>query len=340
MTQNTTFLGTALKYNISEYSEDRLSQIVAASFNVSPIFRRIFLDFLKVKADSKNLHMYTQLQSATSRPDMLIRDGKKSLILIESKVDLDVSQTQLDNHKKYNDTFNHYRVIAKYNAPVKGLWKLHTWYELNVAVESQFKRKNSQLDAFILKEVSGYLKELKLNLAQTIKKNELKEVAKFITNLRFEQEIDFNFKNSDPFKTLTDAKDILKQIVEELKVSSKTSRYFKDRYPSIRMDGFRDFTNNEYKVLKSGKDKYKLHQANSPALGIFIDFKNKSKLYIALNIEGTTPSKAKAYPFICLADKNWDFFQDFQSTPKDFSVVSITTEVEKLLMKAKAKKII
>lgn len=160
------FISMMVRGNWREDTEDRLTQIFSACFNISPLIRRSTFEYLNLPTSRKqwiNAYIKTQVANdVTSRPDMKIYGGNNNLLaIIESKKDSELSYSQLKRHEKTACEKCSFIVLtfAYYEVPTP--WKARLWYELFHAIEknSFAKIKKSEIDNLVCSAFLKYCRD-------------------------------------------------------------------------------------------------------------------------------------------------------------------------------------
>lgn len=101
------YLVEALRHDVPAFHEDRLTQIVAATFNKSTIFQKLLFSFLNVPfRPSANARTQVSNERAPSRPDLIIFQRERPYVLVESKVEAKVRLSQQQLHSRLKANYN------------------------------------------------------------------------------------------------------------------------------------------------------------------------------------------------------------------------------------------
>lgn len=180
----------ATRYDDKATSENRLTQVFAASFNNSSIVRRVFLKTIGV-GYVKECFIETQQQSAeSSRPDMLLflNNTKTEYCLIESKTESDVSADQLRRHVEYskrNDSCKKLILITLHFANAPQNWISIHWNEVGEKINSELELlKQNSVDFFIAQSFIEFLKEYGYMKPSYITVSCFKNAAEFVNTIR------------------------------------------------------------------------------------------------------------------------------------------------------------
>jgi len=228
------YLSDAIQGSYGEKSEDRLSQIFAATFNESVYFRKLLLKFLSCKLDSKNLIAQTQqtviAKSGRGRLDILILDSRKSpKLIIENKVDAPLLADQL---KLYNQVTS-LRKIQKF-AFVKHFfqfsrppfWEVRHWSEFHGFLQAQPVAKLAT-DHFLIYNFLQHLKEMGMSRITRIENIELKKLAEAVMKLRGRELPEISLAPFDIFETASQYVSMLEQLVDLIRQDVAFNRILK-----------------------------------------------------------------------------------------------------------------
>jgi len=178
------YLAEALKFDVPAFHEDRLTQIVAATFNCSESFRRHFLRFLKVPS-KKNLIARTQVvnEEAPSRPDLIIYSNETPYILVESKVDAKADRGQQHRHSRLKAAHNFLIVRdAVSEALVHHRFKKINWYEFFSFLLPFSNPKPRTAEEFLIDQLICFGRECDMLMPERITKNDFKLACEFFTS--------------------------------------------------------------------------------------------------------------------------------------------------------------
>ena len=160
------FISMMVRGNWREDTEDRLTQIFSACFNISPLIRRSTFEYLNLPTSRKqwiNAYIKTQVANdITSRPDMKIYGGNNKLLaIIESKKDSELSYPQLKRHEKTVCEKCSFIVLTFAYYKVKKPWIARLWYELFLVIEKNLvaKIKKDEIDNLVCSAFLKYCKE-------------------------------------------------------------------------------------------------------------------------------------------------------------------------------------
>lgn len=212
------YLVEALKHDVPAFHEDRLTQIIAASFNASGKFKKCLLSFLKVKSDVLNLVARTQVVGENSRPDLVIYKQDLPFICIESKVSAASIADQQFHHLKLKCPYN----FLLCRDPVLDLKKNKrfnrvTYYDFFNHLRTDLKKINDILDKFIFEQILNYGKECNMLVPDSILKSDLESAANFFTQTRLRKSPSIGFTGRTPFKALDDISLFFERVLHRLK---------------------------------------------------------------------------------------------------------------------------
>lgn len=220
-----TYLSQAIQGLYRESSEDRLSQIFAATFNHSAAFRRRVLRFLECSnLDSSTLNARTQQSfgnaSNRGRVDILILEhNRRARLVIENKVDAPLYAPQLLAYNRV-DFLSNARKIAfvkhYFQLTVPEGWRIKHWSDFH-----GFLLKNpvgeGGTDAFLIENFTHHLKEMGMAQITRIGAARLRHLAHAMKVIRREQRPEFSLARSNVFTTASEFLDMLEQLVGRIR---------------------------------------------------------------------------------------------------------------------------
>jgi hypothetical protein len=273
------YLVEALKYDVPAFHEDRLTQILSATFNNSAHFRRRFLTFLKVPF-REDLSSRTQVanESAPSRPDLIIstKNGDP-YILVESKVSAQTRMAQQDHHARllvrHNFLFVRDPVIED---RVAKSFKKVTWCDFFCFLAALKTKETNAKEAFLISELLNYGKECDMLLPDRITIEDMSVASKFLTQTRLRKHPSCGFGDLTPFRAMENISLFLERVILKMKedsfLSSKTAAFTRKVGVSHHYDiGYRD-------NLKKSKSKAFEEQLKGDALTIEKSIKLRRKV--------------------------------------------------------------
>lgn len=219
------YLNEVIQGHYREYSEDRLSQIFKATFNQSIIFRKRFLQFLKIKHSNPALLKAVTQQGVVShskqgRLDILILDGNNNpFIVIENKIDAPLYASQLHTYNKVSDLSNIRKVaLVKhyFQLNVPDAWEIEHWSDFHKYLENHPISEQS-IDAFLIKNFMQHLKEIQMARVSRIESWRLRDLAKAMKHIRRERKPQYSLMKSNVFATASEFLDIVEQIVDRIR---------------------------------------------------------------------------------------------------------------------------
>lgn len=213
------YLVEALKFNVPAFHEDRLTQIVAATFNESKLFQRVFLKFLGVPY-RPGLVAKTQVanETAPSRPDLVIFDNDRMFILVESKVDARSDKDQLRRHAKLRAVHNF--LIARdpvTNNRIDRNFRKISWFEFFGHLQRNQNSDLSPIDGFLIQKLLSFGKECKMLLPDRITKEDFESASVLFTQVRLLNSPSYSFERRNPFQSL----DLISQFLERVLIKVK-----------------------------------------------------------------------------------------------------------------------
>jgi hypothetical protein len=198
------FLVEALKYNVPAFHEDRLTQVVSATFNESQGFQRLLLKFLRVPY-RPGLRSRTQVanEEAPSRPDLIIFDDERPYILIESKVEARSDKAQQNRHARMLAV--HCFLIVR--DPVKQVhigrrFKKVTWGDFFSFIISADRMERDSIDCFLIEKLISFGKECKMLMPDRIYKSDFESASALVTQLRLKSSPSHSFEKRNPCQSL------------------------------------------------------------------------------------------------------------------------------------------
>lgn len=238
------FVTQLLAGDYRSYSEDRLTQLTAASFNHSDSFRRCFLRFLGSRhagapADG---HAITQVpvwsRGRLGRLDLIIKRNGRLVCVVENKVDSQLDPSQLKRYSAVAGLKSAQTVAlvkSYFEAPrANAGWQILHWrdfyLELRHCLENQ--RALSALDGMIIRNFIQYLEVAKMHVPTEITKQDMTELAKMLHGLRFIEETNAGWlpTKTQVFETAADFLRMLESIVEESRIVTKLSKVARKKY--------------------------------------------------------------------------------------------------------------
>lgn len=268
-------------------SENRLTQVFSAAFNVSTKFRQYFLAFVHHKPlyGATAETQISFLQREQRRPDICIRTARTIKVVIENKVDSPLTVRQLRSYSGING-LRHARKIAMVKhffepfSTVKD-WSIYHWGDFYRFLEARIRHiQPDQTDYFIIRNFLNYLETVGMKTPTRITKAELQMLAKAIFQLRNSKSPSFSLKKP-VFEIANKYVDMLESVVNLLRtekaktVRSRLGKAYRFN-PSISNWYVDDSEKKHMRVCLSTEIrlKKKIHGRRLIATGLF--FNNKS----------------------------------------------------------------
>lgn len=212
------YLCEALKHDVPALHEDRLTQIISATFNESSEFRRLFLRFLEIPYKT---HLRTKTQVGTigalSRPDLIIQHRDSAYAVIESKVRAKSCRIQQDLHSK---TYAKYYFLICRDAVRPGAlgrrFKKLTWYELFSFLKSNISNERT-IGSFLVHQLINYGEQCGMLLPDSILKSDFENACTFLTELRLRDNPFHSFDKTSPAHSLDRISRFLEHILIRVK---------------------------------------------------------------------------------------------------------------------------
>jgi len=197
-----TYLHDALKGGYDSHSEDRLSQVFAASFNHSALFRKAFYAFADIPPlafPNARTQLCDKLNGTQGRLDVCLYDRNTRKVIIENKIDAPLYVNQLTKYSRL-----HSSALVKKIALVKTFfepfadnkgWKILHWGDLyrKVAEGKQVIDAGST-DGFVIDNFLSHLEEIGLKTVTRITSAELVGLAKAVHRMRSPKKCNFSLK--------------------------------------------------------------------------------------------------------------------------------------------------
>ena len=216
------FILDAVKGSHAEQSEDRLTQVFCACFNSSRRFRQLFLQFIGYKGGAGTFRARTQeqyaIRGASCRADILIgRPGYQPSIVVENKIDSPLTPRQLRTYNRVSDFHDACKIaLVKHYFEMEQVrgWTILHWADFHSALLVA-QPVGAPLDSFVLREFVEFLEELGMARALVIKRERLRELARFMKTVR-EPKLYHHLSSVTPFETATDYLGMLEEIVTQM----------------------------------------------------------------------------------------------------------------------------
>ncbi len=216
------FILDAIKGCHAERSEDRLTQVFCACFNNSRRFREMFLRFIGQKTGAGQFRARTQEQYAIRgtfcRADILIgKPGDQPSIVIENKIEAPLTAQQLKTYNRVSEFCDARKLaLVKHYFEMESVpdWAVLHWADFHSELMASRSVKDP-IDSFVLGEFVQLLEELGMARALEIKREQLRELAKFMKVVR-EPKRGQHLGSVTPFETASDYLGMLEDIVDQM----------------------------------------------------------------------------------------------------------------------------
>lgn len=237
------YLIEALKYDVPAFHEDRLTQIIAATFNESALFRRYLFEFLDVPARKGSVQAKTQVSDSTaaSRPDLVIFVNESPYILIESKVDAVADLAQQNRHQKVRAKYNF--LIARDPIQISNIGKSFrkiTWFDFFGFLVRKNKKTSKSIDSFLLNQLIRFGQEFEMLLPDKILKKDIENACLFFTQTRLRKFPRIGFSDPSPFKSLENISQFFERVILKLKEDPVLEKATKGFTRRIAMNSYYD----------------------------------------------------------------------------------------------------
>jgi hypothetical protein len=198
------YLVEALKYNVPAFHEDRLTQIIAATFNESKYFQRVFLKFLRLPY-LQTLSAKTQVanENAPSRPDLVIFNGEIPHILVESKVGAKSNKDQQVRHSRLKA--KHLFLIVRdpvAHGSVDSRFRKVTWFDFFSFLMAVQLSDRRSVDTFLIDKLITFGRECNMLLPDKILRSDFENACALFTQVRLMNSPSHSFERRNPFQSL------------------------------------------------------------------------------------------------------------------------------------------
>ena len=175
--------------------ENRLTQLAAASFNHSEVFRRCFLQFLGARNARKTTNCKAHTQQSIQRKgdighlDLEIIRGGRTVVLVENKVDAPLKAQQLRFYEGEPRLKSARKIALVKNyfdfSEDAGEWHVLHWRDFYLALSTCLdgKRKIPAIDAFIVRNFNQYLEAANMNAPPVITKSDVNDLARMLHDI-------------------------------------------------------------------------------------------------------------------------------------------------------------
>lgn len=238
------FITQALEGDYPPFKENRITQLTAASFNHSAVFRRCFLEFLGARNARNTTNCTARTQQSIQRKgelghlDLEIIRGRRTVVLVENKVDAPLKAQQLKFYAKVPRLKTARKVALVRNyfdfSDNAGEWHVLHWRDFYICLCECLDRTQSipETDAFIVRNFKEYLESAHMHNPTEISKNALNDLARMLRGIRFAE--DTNFRSIHPktpvFQTAADWVQMMEAIFEDGRLERKLTKAARKRY--------------------------------------------------------------------------------------------------------------
>ena len=289
------------------FKEDRLTQLTAASFNQSKIFRGCLLDFLGVRNAKRiaNATAKTQISAQhhgdLGRLDLQIIRGDRVVAIIENKVDSALYPGQLNFYSRDPDLESAKKIaLVKHYFNMEGSignWVVLHWRDFYLALCKRLDSKQSipALDGFIINNFKQYLEASHMHIPTEISKKDMNELARMLYCIRYPQKNKYHgiHPKGPVFETAADWVRIMESIFEESRLVSKLTKAARKKYrfnPCV----------SHWKDEEPGEKNYRwlaIHakipfakprgKTRSVGMGLFVEDNGKWQVVVFRNVVGS-----------------------------------------------------
>jgi len=240
------FVTQALTGNYDPLSENRLTQLTAASFNHSAVFRRCFLEFLGVRKGRTTTNCRALPQQSIWRRrelghlDLEITRGGRTVAIVENKVDAPLRARQLrfyaggprlKSAKKIALVQNYFDFTEG-----AGEWDVLHWRDFYLVLCACLDREKlahaTDTDTFILQNFKEYLETAHMHAPTVITKTDLNDLALMLHGLRYPDKTKFKtiHLKDTVFQTAADWIRMMESIFEDSQLMSRLNKAARKQY--------------------------------------------------------------------------------------------------------------
>lgn len=242
------YLNEILMGEYASHSEDRLTQVLAATFNASQQFRHIFMSFAGIKVQRRHsLRAQTQteydLSGKYARTDMEVRVGSRVVLVVENKVESRLTAHQLLTYNKIPDVRRAKKValVKHYFPNPKGAdeWRVLHWHDLHAQAQKALSKKCHEVDRFVIRGFVSRLEVAQMDRATFISSADLKIMARALHKVQYDNRCWLSLKKP-VFQTAQNFLDILEGIIDESRTRGSFVAKVGGRYlfnPAISSSG-------------------------------------------------------------------------------------------------------
>ena len=238
------FVTQLLDGDYRSFSEDRLTQLTAASINHSRAFRRCFLQFLGLSKRDFLADNNAETQTAVwyrqelGRLDLVINRHRRTVAIVENKVDATLFPKQLRNYSAASELR-----LAKKFALVRDFfsagsafdgWKILHWRDFYLALCHllQSQKRVADIDRFIIQNFIEYLEEANMHVPTRISKAAMNGLAKTLHGLRYVEETNYRWfaLKADVFQTAADWVRMMEAIFQDSRADTRIAKAARKNY--------------------------------------------------------------------------------------------------------------
>jgi hypothetical protein len=219
---NRGYLSEAIKGKYHEGEENRLTQVFAASFNQSAIFRKKVCELCDI-AFENSLRMVTQSRGEEGQIDILLISGKRAILGIENKIDAPLDIKQLQQYER-DHGFMPSEVLAivkrlPSNLDDFGNYRIKKWSALYDALNRLLEGGGVDIDSrdgFVLGEFKKHLEDINMARVTQIKRGHLRKLADAVDAIANRKREAVSLKDVDFFAVASDFRFVLEDLVAEV----------------------------------------------------------------------------------------------------------------------------
>jgi len=238
------FLETAVHGRHAAYSEDRLTQILVASFNSSPNVRRAVGKLLSIP-EAGTLQATSQVHDGAGRIDVVLHRKTKDFCRIENKIEARLTLRQMHRYA-LNGNGKTTRVVAlvkRYPAEAAVLrqFGIFRWSSLDRLLRIE-KLNPTCTDGFVSLNFHRHLEELGMAKVNSIPLARLRDLSKALHSLRTKSQPVLSLSRTNYFETATDVLSICQDLIDEARKDVElckrigTAFRFNPRLGSVRTE--------------------------------------------------------------------------------------------------------
>jgi hypothetical protein len=199
------FITQSLDGDYGSFSEDRLTQLAAASFNHSRVFRVCFLKFLRARDANKAINARAETQRPVwrngerGRLDMVVKRGHRTVAIVENKVDAPLLSRQLKFYNEVPELKSAKKIaLVRHYFETQGFdanWRVLHWRDFYLVLRARVDGPKSipPTDKFVLRSFIEYLEAANMHTPTRIAKRDMKDLARMLRGLRYASETQFRW---------------------------------------------------------------------------------------------------------------------------------------------------